>query len=170
MEGRGCRGGLAAHDQAKGQTAKSAARMLRAAFMLIFSPGERDQSKWGIGPTFMPAEFERRLRVSPRVYDQIKTGITASDEKYFTQRKDAIGKLGATTDQKLCDAFRLLGQGVGTESVVEVSRLSESTSAKCLRASPPRHAKSRNRQICRTICRFVDFATPPLPGNAKMEL
>jgi Plant transposon protein len=39
--------------------------------------------------------------------------------------------LDATTDQKICVALRLLGQGIGADSVIEVSRLSESTSAKC---------------------------------------
>jgi hypothetical protein len=109
---------------------EDAARRLHADFFL---PGNETNPYGGTGPTFTPAEFERRLRVTSRVYERIKAGITASDEKYFTQRADAVGKLGATTDQKLCVALRLLGQGIGTDSVVEVSRLSESTSAKCLK-------------------------------------
>jgi hypothetical protein len=99
----------------------------------FFLPETEANPYGGIGPIFTPAEFERRLRINPRVYERVKFGVLESDRKFFEQRADAVGTLGATADQKICISLRLLGQGIGADSVVEVSRLSESTSAKCLK-------------------------------------
>jgi Plant transposon protein len=86
----------------------------------------------GIGPTFSEYEFQRRLRISRRVYARVKCEVLKRDT-YFEQRSGAVGKEGATADQKICVALMLLGQGIGSDSVVEVSRLSESTAAHCLK-------------------------------------
>jgi hypothetical protein len=77
---------------------EDAARRLHADFFL---PRNETNPYGGTGPTFTPAEFERRLRVNSRVYERIKTGVTASDEKYFIQRADAVRKLGVTTEQQI---------------------------------------------------------------------
>jgi hypothetical protein len=73
---------------------------------------------------FTHSEFVRRLRVNRRVYDKVKSGLLQFDPEFCEQKPDAAGPLSATTDQKLCVALRLSGQGVGADSVVEVSRLS----------------------------------------------
>jgi hypothetical protein len=41
--------------------------------------------------------------------------------------------LGTTTDQKIFVSLRLLGEGIGADPVFEVSLLSESTAAICLK-------------------------------------
>jgi hypothetical protein len=95
---------------------------------------ESESNPYGsTSPTFTGAEFERRLRVNARVYDRVKAGVLEYDRTYFEQRADAVGTLGATKDQKICIALRLLGQGIGADSAVELSRMSESTSTKCLK-------------------------------------
>jgi Plant transposon protein len=108
---------------------EEAARRLQADYLM---DDDEPNPYSGIGPTFSEAEFQRRLRISRRVYARVKREILECDD-YFEQRSDAVGKEGATTDQKLCIALRLLGQGIGSDSVVEVSRLSESTAAQCLK-------------------------------------
>jgi hypothetical protein len=97
-----------------------------------FLPETEANPYGGMGPISTPAEFERRLRINPRVYDRVKFGVFESDRKFFEQRADAVGTLGATAVQKICIALQLLGQGIGADSMV-VSRLSESRSAKCLK-------------------------------------
>jgi hypothetical protein len=89
------------------------------------------------------------------VYDRVKAGVLEYDRIYFEQRADAVGTLGATTDQMLCIALCLLGQGIGADSAVELSRLSESTSAKCL------------KRICAAVTRafgdqYYDFHLPTI--------
>jgi hypothetical protein len=106
-----------------------AARRLHVDYIL---PAHEQNPYGGVGPTFTDAEFERRLRINRRVYARVKFGVLECDSS-FEQRRDAVGKLGASTDQKLRIALRLLGTGIGADSVVEVSRLSESTPANCLK-------------------------------------
>jgi Plant transposon protein len=60
------------------------------------------------------------------VYNEVVAGLLNFDPEFFEQRRDAVEKLGSTTDQKLWVALRLLGQGMGADYVVEVSRMSES--------------------------------------------
>jgi hypothetical protein len=108
---------------------EGAARRLHADFFL--SESEANPCG-GTGPTFTGAEFERRLRVNARVNDRVKAGVFEYDRIYLEHRANALGTLGAATDQTFCIALRLLGEGIGAYSAVELSRLSESTSAKCL--------------------------------------
>jgi hypothetical protein len=84
---------------------EEAGRRLHADF---FFPRAAASTYGGVGPTFTQAEFERRLRISPRVYDRVKVGVLESDRCYFEQPADAVGTLGATADQKICVALRLL--------------------------------------------------------------
>jgi Plant transposon protein len=95
----------------------------------FLDPAERNQDG-GFGPTFSKAEFTRRFRMPPELYRIIKRGILDVDN-YFEQRRDAVGSLGASTDQKITAALRQLALGVGADSVVETTRLSESTAAEC---------------------------------------
>jgi hypothetical protein len=45
------------------------------------------------------AEFERRFRMPRSVYEVLREGLLETDG-YVLQKKDALGKLGASTDQK----------------------------------------------------------------------
>jgi hypothetical protein len=51
----------------------------------------------------------------------------------FSQKSDAVGGRGTTTDPKITAALRQLSFGVGADTVVEYIRLSESTVAECLK-------------------------------------
>jgi hypothetical protein len=105
----------------------------------------------GIGPVFGEADFERRFRMPFAVYEELKKGVLQIDN-YFSQRRDAIGAQGATTDQKLCSALRQLSLGVAADAVVEYIRLSESTNSECL------------KRFCRAVrMKFkAEYLRPPL--------
>jgi hypothetical protein len=71
-------------------------------------------------------------RLLQETYERIReTGI--SEHSYFEQKTDAVGALGASTDQKIAAALRQLTQGISGDSTVEYVRLSESTAAVCLK-------------------------------------
>jgi hypothetical protein len=77
------------------------------------------------------AEFERRFRMPRSVYELLREGVLATDG-YFLQKQDAIGKLGASTDQKMVCALRQLAYGVSADAVCEYVRVSESTASESL--------------------------------------
>jgi Plant transposon protein len=77
------------------------------------------------------ADFERRFRMPRSVYELLREGLVETD-RYFTQRRDAVGKLGASTDQKMVCALRQLAYGVPADAVCEYVRLSESTASESL--------------------------------------
>jgi Plant transposon protein len=108
----------------------------------------------GIGPVFGEADFERRFRMPFAVYEELKKGVLQIDN-YFSQRRDAIGAQGATTDQKLCSALRQLSLGVAADAVVEYVRLSESTNSECL------------KRFCRAVkMKFkAEYLRPPLEAE-----
>jgi hypothetical protein len=64
----------------------------------------------------------------PELYNVIELGILEVDN-YFEQRRDAVGSLGASTNQKITEDLRQLALGVGADSVVEATGRSESTAA-----------------------------------------
>jgi hypothetical protein len=107
-------------------TLAGAAQLDRDYFL---DPAERNQDG-GFGPTFSKAEFTGRFRMPPELYNVIKLGILEVDN-YFEQRRDAVGSFGESTNQKITAALRQLALGLGADSVVEATRLSESTAAEC---------------------------------------
>jgi hypothetical protein len=64
------------------------------------------RAQTGRAPTFSDEEFERRFRVSRRIYEDIRTALMAYGDPYFVQGFDAAGVRGASMDQKnyVCDA------------------------------------------------------------------
>jgi hypothetical protein len=54
-----------------------AARRLHADY---FFPVHEQNPYGGVGPTFTDAEFERLLRINPRVYARVKAGVLLLDE------------------------------------------------------------------------------------------
>jgi hypothetical protein len=88
----------------------------------------------------------------------VKAGLLNFNPEFFEQRRDAVGKLGSTTDQKLSVALRLLGQGVGADSVVEVSRMSESLTSICLKG------------FCAGVVRVFGDTNLRLPSSNDLKL
>jgi hypothetical protein len=77
------------------------------------------------------SEFERRFRMPRCVYEMLREGILETDD-YFLQKNDALGKSGASTDQKMVCALRLLAYSISADAVCEYARVSESTAAESL--------------------------------------
>jgi hypothetical protein len=82
---------------------------LRGDYYILFVEPNPDG---GYGPTFSEQDFTRRFRISRLVYDEIKDGVLAVDD-YFAQKRDALGVLGASPDQKIAAALRQLSLGAG---------------------------------------------------------
>jgi hypothetical protein len=57
------------------------------------------------------ADFERRFRMPRSVYELLREGLLETD-RYFIQKRDAVGKIGASTDQKMVCALRQLAYGI----------------------------------------------------------
>lgn len=77
-------------------------------------------------------DFSRRYRMSRAIYETVRSGLLAQ-EGYFVEKPDATGLPGATADQKITAAMRMLSLGVAADACVEYTRLGESTIANCLR-------------------------------------
>jgi hypothetical protein len=65
------------------------------------------------------------------VYAVLRDGVLDTD-RYFIQKRDAAGKLGAFTDQKLVCALRQLAYSVPADAVCEYVLVSESTATDSL--------------------------------------
>jgi hypothetical protein len=61
---------------------EDAARRLHAD---VFLGAEEVNPYGGTGPTFKGAEFERRLRINIRVYNEVKAGLLNFDPEFFEQ-------------------------------------------------------------------------------------
>ena len=81
--------------------------------------------------TYGPGLFRRRFRTSRPLFVRLVDGVVSVDD-FFTQRRDATGKLGASAIQKCTAAMRMLSYGVAADSVDEYVRLSETTSSLAL--------------------------------------
>jgi hypothetical protein len=82
---------------------------------------------------FSNEDFERRIRMPRCIYENIRAALFSVDPDFFEQRPDALGTMGATTDQKFTSALRQLCYGATANSLVERLRLSESLKALCLK-------------------------------------
>jgi hypothetical protein len=60
------------------------------------------------------AELERRFRMPRCVYMVLRESVLETD-RYFLQKRDTLGKLGASTDQKMVCASHQLAYGVPAE-------------------------------------------------------
>jgi hypothetical protein len=86
----------------------------------------------GETPIFTDAEFERRFRMTRSTYETIRSAVLEQDLDFFEQRPDATGRLGASTDQKITAALRMLCYGAAADQLVEVLGMSESLIMECL--------------------------------------
>eukprot|EP00171_Calliarthron_tuberculosum_P014761 IDg14761t1 len=82
-------------------------------------------------PVYTADAFKRRFRVSRQLYTRIRTSVLEADS-FFDSKKDATGKIGLSTDQKLTAALRLLAYGNSADSIDEYIRIAESTTLLCL--------------------------------------
>lgn len=75
--------------------------------------------------------FRRRFRVSRSLYNRVRATLLVFDG-FFHTKKDAAGKKGLSTDQKLTAALRMLAYGSSADSIDEYVRIAESTTLQCL--------------------------------------
>ena len=68
---------------------------------------------WGDSPVYGPSYFKRFFKLPIGLFDEIVTRVVAHDD-YFRQKKDASGKLGLSSLQKICSALRQLTSGVSS--------------------------------------------------------
>lgn len=77
-------------------------------------------------PVYNAKTFRRRFRMSRNLFLRIKSAIEVYDS-YFVQKRDAAGRLGLSSYQKITAAMRMLAYGVAADAVNEYVRIGEST-------------------------------------------
>eukprot|EP00171_Calliarthron_tuberculosum_P002027 IDg2027t1 len=82
-------------------------------------------------PLFDDSTFQRRFRMSRKVFLRVFTAIAAHDD-IFRQRKDCTGRLGLNLHQKIIAAFRMIAYRIAADFVDEILGMSESTTLECL--------------------------------------
>jgi hypothetical protein len=83
-------------------------------------------------PVFGESKFRRRFRMNRSLFLRIMDDLKASN-KYFMQRRDATGKLGFSSHQKIGAAIQLLAYGFATDAVDQYFRMAETTASDCLK-------------------------------------
>lgn len=82
--------------------------------------------------TYPEYKFRRRFRMSSRLFRRICQDLREKCS-YFMQRRNAAGNLGASTEQKLTAAIRMLAYGVSADFLDDYVRLGESTIMLCMK-------------------------------------
>ncbi|KAH9153643.1 hypothetical protein AeRB84_004144 [Aphanomyces euteiches] len=77
-------------------------------------------------------DFRRRFRVPKAVFHRVCQDIVRTDPR-LRRLKDATGKYGASTNQKVTAALRVLGYGITADAVDEYCRIAESTAMVCVK-------------------------------------
>jgi hypothetical protein len=83
-------------------------------------------------PMFTDGEFERRYRMPRNTYEMIRSAVLTQDPDFFEQRCNALGRHGASPDQKITAALRILCYGAAADQLVEILGMSESLISECL--------------------------------------
>ncbi|XP_071708566.1 uncharacterized protein [Rutidosis leptorrhynchoides] len=90
-------------------------------------------------PTYLDRWFRRRFRMSRDLFLRIQNDILSYDVEplpshfeYFIQKRDALGRLGFTTEQNITSALRQLAYGTAAYMFDEYLQMSEATSIICL--------------------------------------
>lgn len=76
--------------------------------------------------------FRQRYRMSRRLFLRIVDAVKNHD-LYFVQRRNAVGKLGLSTLQKVTAAFRILTTTILSNATNEYISIGESTSIECVK-------------------------------------
>lgn len=77
-------------------------------------------------PVFSDIEVERQYAVSKKIYEKLCVGVWSIGTT-FHQRSDATSLLGASIEQQLSAALRMLCKGSSADAIVEHTRTSESS-------------------------------------------
>jgi hypothetical protein len=80
----------------------------------------------GPTPVFDEELFQRRYRVPSVLFRRLLSDIQIHNI-YFQQRLDACGKMGASPEQKMSAALRMLANGTAADAQDEYCRIAEST-------------------------------------------
>jgi hypothetical protein len=80
----------------------------------------------GDAPVYSDEQFQRRLRLSRSSFMRIVDTLRGRDT-YFTCRRDAVGRAGFTTEQKITAALRMLAYWESADRSDEYVRMGEST-------------------------------------------
>ncbi|XP_071714473.1 uncharacterized protein [Rutidosis leptorrhynchoides] len=90
-------------------------------------------------PTYLDRWFRRHFRMSRDLFLCIQNDILSYDVEplpshfeYFKQKRDALGRLGFNTEQKITYALRQLAYGTAADMFDEYLQMSEATSIICL--------------------------------------
>uniref|UniRef100_A0A2N9HAH3 DDE Tnp4 domain-containing protein n=1 Tax=Fagus sylvatica TaxID=28930 RepID=A0A2N9HAH3_FAGSY len=83
-------------------------------------------------PLYPPNIFRRRFRMSRSLFLRIKSTLEAT-EPYFVQRRNAAGKLGLSSIQKMTAAIRMLAYGTTADLCDEYVSIGETTAMKCVK-------------------------------------
>jgi Plant transposon protein len=86
---------------------------------------------WGPTPSFSDCQFERVFRVSRSVADRLMN-LLAQDDAFFTERFDALGKLGICPKAKLLMGLKLLGYGISPSGFQAYFQMGFATARQCL--------------------------------------
>jgi Plant transposon protein len=100
-----------------------------------FRPAKQKRDNSGPkGPVYNERDFERCFRNPRSVFDNVFAGVVR-DSSYLRRglRPDAVGKMGASTLQKIIAALMQLTLGVGADAVDEYIRLGEKTALECMK-------------------------------------
>ncbi|XP_062021009.1 uncharacterized protein LOC133737487 [Rosa rugosa] len=83
-------------------------------------------------PKYGARLFRRRFRMKQALFLRIHDAVVAHDN-YFVQRRNATGRLGLSSLQKVTAAFRMLAYGVPADYVDEYVQIGESTAIESLK-------------------------------------
>ncbi|XP_020262989.1 uncharacterized protein LOC109838970 [Asparagus officinalis] len=82
-------------------------------------------------PVYLAKLFRRRFRMHRPLFLCILSTVETHDS-YFVQKRDAAGKIGLSSLQKVTAAMRMLAYGVSADSVDDYVRIGESTAIESL--------------------------------------
>ncbi|XP_042959567.1 uncharacterized protein LOC122294710 [Carya illinoinensis] len=77
-------------------------------------------------PIYPPNVFRRRFRMNRDLFLRIHSTVQTHDD-YFIQKRDASGRLGLSSLQKMTTAIRMLAYGITADLMDEYVRIGEST-------------------------------------------
>ncbi len=86
----------------------------------------------GANPVYNAMYFRKFFKFLVGLFNNIVERIVLHDS-YFIQRTDACGKIGLSTFQKVCSAFRLLTSGISSMEFDDKYRMEASTGMECFK-------------------------------------
>ncbi|CAH9134268.1 unnamed protein product [Cuscuta epithymum] len=82
-------------------------------------------------PTYGQREFRRRFRMRKCVFEGIMNALSAHNT-FFHQKRDAVGRMGLSVQQKCTCAIRILAFGVTPDILDEYLKVADTTGRECL--------------------------------------